>query len=225
AIVPATALRAGLTAAPEPRTAFRVRLLGVDMAGLALTDGRQRVAGDTVIVQQERPDPEGPLLPVAAPDSPGGAALHAEPLIESDDPRIQALARQLVGGERDARRVAEGLVHWVHGRLRRTVLTGPPSAVVALERRLGDCNEATALYVALARAAGLPARAVAGLVYLNDRFYYHAWPEVYLQGWVAVDPVFDRFPADASRLRLAVDALARHLDLLRVTGNLRLDVP
>ncbi|MGH7644906.1 MAG: transglutaminase-like domain-containing protein [Gemmatimonadales bacterium] len=224
AIVPATALRAGITTPPEPRSVFRVRLLGVDLTGLALEGGRQVLAGDTLVVRQESPEPQGPPLPLAPLDSALATALRAEPLIGSDDPRIQAQARQLVGGDRDARRVAEKLVHWVHQRLRRTTPTGPPSAVEALERRLGDCNEATVLYVALARAAGLPARAVAGLVYLNGRFYYHAWPEVYLRDWVAVDPLFDRFPADAARLRLAVDALARHLDLLRVTGSLRLDV-
>lgn len=224
AIVAATALRAGVTEPPEPRSAFRVRLLGVDLTGLELGGGRQVLAGDTLIVRQETPDLQGPTLPLALRDSLLTAALRAEPLIESDDPRIQAQARQLVGRERDARRVAEQLVHWVHRRLRRTAPTGPPSAVEALERRIGDANEATVLYVALARAAGLPARAVAGLVYVNDRFYYHAWPEVYLRDWVGVDPLFDRFPADAARLRLAVDALARHLDLLRVTASLRLDI-
>src|SRR5204863_7954581 len=33
-------------------------------------------------------------------------------------------------------------------------------------------------YVALARAAGLPARTAAGLVPVHGRFYYHAWAEV-----------------------------------------------
>ena len=53
--------------------------------------------------------------------------------------------------------------------------------------------------MALARSAGLPARTVSGLIYLNDRFYYHAWAEVYLADWIAVDPTFDQFPADAAQ--------------------------
>jgi hypothetical protein len=220
ALVPTTALRAGVTGPPEPLAVLRVRLLGVDLAGLELEGGRQTLAGDTLVVRQDGPVPQG--APLAVEDS--ARWLRGEPLIESDDPRIQVQARAVVGPGRGARRAAEELVHWVHGRLRRAAPTGPPSAVATLDRRLGDCNEATVLYVALARAAGLPARAVAGLVYVNDRFYYHAWPEVYLDGWVAVDPLFDRFPADAARLRLAVDAMARQLDLLTVTGNLRLEV-
>src|SRR2546426_3966679 len=70
-----------------------------------------------------------------------------------------------------------------------------PGALRALEARLGDCNEHAVLYVALARAAGLPARTAAGLVPVHGRFYYHAWAEVYLGDWVAVDPMLDEFPA------------------------------
>ena len=55
-----------------------------------------------------------------------------------------------------------------------------------LRTKVGDCNEHTALYVAMARALGIPARIAVGLVYIHGAFYYHAWPEVYLdggQGW------------------------------------------
>ena len=93
-----------------------------------------------------------------------------------------------------------------------------------LENRTGDCNEFTTLYVALARAAGLPARTVAGLLYVNGRFYYHAWPEVYLGDWVAIDPLFDQFPADAAHVRLAVGGLARQVELVPLIGRLKLEV-
>ena len=78
--------------------------------------------------------------------------------------------------------------------------------------------------VALARAAGLPARTVAGLLYVNGRFYYHAWPEVYLGDWVAIDPLFDQFPADAAHVRLAVGGLARQVELVPLIGRLKLEV-
>jgi transglutaminase-like putative cysteine protease len=94
--------------------------------------------------------------------------------------------------------------------------------VRALEARAGDCNELTVLFVALARAAGRPARPVAGLLRRDGRFYYHAWAEVYLGDWVPVDPMFGQLPADAGRLRLA-EGLARRVDLLRRIGNLTLE--
>src|SRR5687767_15407920 len=51
------------------------------------------------------------------------------------------------------------------------------------------------------RAAGVPARAAAGLAHLGGKFYYHAWPEVFVGKWIAVDPTFGQFPADAAHLR------------------------
>jgi transglutaminase-like putative cysteine protease len=96
--------------------------------------------------------------------------------------------------------------------------------VKVLAERAGDCNEFTTLFVALARASGLPARTVSGLIYLGGRFYYHAWPEVYLNDWVAVDPTFDQFPADAAHLRIAVGGLARQVELIPRIGRLKLEV-
>ncbi len=119
---------------------------------------------------------------------------------------------------------AERLAAWVHGNLDKRITLSVPSARQVLEARRGDCNEHTVLYVALARAAGLPARTAAGLVYVDGTFYYHAWPEVYLDGWVAVDPTFNQFPADAAHLRFTVGGLARQVELVRLIGRLTLDV-
>ncbi|MGH7701357.1 MAG: transglutaminase-like domain-containing protein, partial [Gemmatimonadales bacterium] len=162
-------------------------------------------------------------LPAPA-DSALAVWLAAEPLIQADNPRIRAQARLLVGRQRDPVRAAEALARWVHDEMRREPTVSVPNAVQVFETRRGDCNEHTVLFVALARAAGIPARPVAGLLYLDGRFYYHAWPEIYLGGWVAVDPTLGEFPADAGRVRLVVGGLARHVDLLRLVGRLELEV-
>ena len=93
-----------------------------------------------------------------------------------------------------------------------------------LASRRGDCNEHTQLYMALARSVGIPARSAAGLAYVRGKFYYHAWPEVYLGRWVAVDPTFGEFPADAAHIRFVNGGLARQAELLRLIGNLKIDV-
>ncbi len=227
-VIPATALVAGVRLRPDTLSQLRVRLGGVDLAGFDLASGRQRLAGDTLIVRPEAAEALVPRYRLPARDSALAAFLAPAPLIQSDDPRIQAQARLIVGGERrgerDPARVARLLVDWVYGHLDRRVTASVPSAVQALEARRGDCNEHTVLYVALARAAGLPARAAAGLLYLGGRFYYHAWPEVYLGDWVAVDPMLDQFPADAAHLRFTVGSLARQVELLRLIGRLKLEV-
>ncbi len=119
---------------------------------------------------------------------------------------------------------ARRLTDWVHDNLDKRITLSVPSARQVLEARRGDCNEHTVLYVALARAAGLPARTAAGLVYVRGRFYYHAWPEVWLDRWVPVDPTLGQFPADASHLRFVVGGLARQVELVRLIGKLRLDI-
>jgi len=176
------------------------------------------------VVRRETPEALIPRYTLPAKDSALAAYLAPEPLIQSDNPRIRAQARAILAREQDPARAAQRLLGWVAGHVERRVTVSVPSAVQVLEQRRGDCNESTVLYVALARAVGLPARAAAGLVYLDGRFYYHAWPEVYLGGWVAVDPTFGQFPADATHLRFTIGGLARQVELIRLIGRLKLEV-
>ena len=108
--------------------------------------------------------------------------------------------------------------------LKKQITFGVPNALQVLQARTGDCNEHTQLFVALARAVGLPARIAAGLAYVDGKFFYHAWPEVLLDDWVAVDPTFGQFPADAAHLRFVTGGIARQTELLRLMGNLKIDV-
>ena len=204
--------------------ALTVRLSNVDLTGFDLDGGRQRLDGSTLAI---RPVPDSALA--AKYFLPQGRALdpantRAEPLLQSDDPRIMRLAYRIQGPKRNPREVAERLNAWVHDSLKSRITFGVPSALQVLESRVGDCNEHTQLYVALARALGLPARIVAGLAFVDGKFYYHAWPEVYLHDWVGVDPTFGQFPADAAHLRFVVGGLSRQTELLRLMGNLRIDV-
>lgn len=232
-----TAIQANETLDPENLSELKVRIANVQLAGFALSGGRQRLAGDTLIITREW-DPVTPPEPnrqstagfyerlpiVGTGDTLIARALEAEPLIQKDDPRIQAMMRQIVGRERRAGVVARLINEWVYEHLEKAITVSVPSAAQVLEMRRGDCNEHTVLYTALARAAGLPTRMAAGVVYLRGRFYYHAWPEVWLGQWVAVDPTFGQFPADAAHLRFVIGGLAQQVELVRLIGRLQLDV-
>lgn len=211
AIVPLTALGAGVTAAPKARARMLLRVNGRDSV---------EIVQATALASHAAPY----RLPARATAL--ARWLVPEPLIQSRDPRIGAQARQIIGRERSPARVAQMLTHWVARSLERAPASAVsvPSAVKVLAARRGDCNEAATLFVALARSAGLPARTVSGLLYLNDRFYYHAWAEIYLNDWIAVDPTFDQFPADAARLRIATGGLARQAELVPLIGRLTLEV-
>jgi transglutaminase-like putative cysteine protease len=210
-IVPVTALVAGLRGDPPERARMRVRRNGRDTLEIVQAGALQAHAAPYRL-----PSRDTALARWLAP----------EPLIQSHDPRIAAQARRIIERERSPARVAELLTHWVHGTLHRSIpqAGSVPSAEKVLETARGDCNEAATLFVALARSAGLPARTVAGLIYLNGRFYYHAWAEVYLSDWIAVDPIFDQFPADAAHLPIAVGGLARQVELIPLIGRLKLEV-
>lgn len=208
----------------EAIDALRVRLEGVELAGFDLDGGRQSLRGDTLEVRRGTiPVEAGYTLPWTRP-GPLLTELEATPLIQADDPRIRRAARDATGGTPDPRAAAIRLNDWVHRALRKQITPSIPSALQVLEARQGDCNEHTVLYVALARSIGLPARTAVGLVHIRGRFYYHAWPEVWLDSqWIAVDPTLGQVPADASHLRFLTGGLARQVELIRLIGQLRID--
>ena len=210
----------------ESRDRFAVRLTGVDLEGFDLSGGRQQLRGDTLIITREPPaalESAGWSLPWTGQGE-AAAELEATPLIQADDPRIIAKAREIIGGTSDPLLAARRLNDWVYAAVQKEILPSVPSAVQVLEALRGDCNEHTVLYVALARAIGLPARTAVGLVHVRGRFYYHAWPEIRAgDGWVAVDPTLGQFPADASHIRFIVGGLARQVELIRLIGRLRLE--
>ena len=205
---------------------LKVRLTGVDLDGFEVRGYRQRLSGDTLTITRENAAAmkAAYALPNGARSTVMSVFTDAEPLLESNSGEIRALALRLRSTETDPRVVAERINRWVYDSLRKEITVGVPSALGTLRRRVGDCNEHTQLYVALARAAGIPARVAAGLAYLDGKFYYHAWPEVWLERWVAVDPTFGQFPADASHLRFTVGGLGRQAELLRLMGALHVDV-
>jgi transglutaminase-like putative cysteine protease len=205
---------------------LRLRLSGADLSGFDVKGFRQRLKGDTLTITREGPEAlrAGYRLPDGAKSSMMALFLDSEPLLETRNPNIVLLARRLRGTETDPRVVAERINRWVYDSLQKSITIGVPSAAATLRARRGDCNEHTQLAVALSRAAGIPARVAAGLAYVDGKFYYHAWPEIWLDRWVAVDPTFGQFPADAAHLRLTVGGLGRQADLLRLMGPLKIDV-
>jgi transglutaminase-like putative cysteine protease len=210
----------------EPRDVARMRLelRGVDASTLELDGVGQSWTPDVLELTDVRRLRPGPADPDVA------RYLTPEPLIESDDPAIVAEAARMTAGAATPRERAERLVRGVNSLLEKAPTISVPSAREVLRTKVGDCNEHTALYVALARAAGLPTRINVGLAYVLGAFYYHAWPEVYLAEsdgrglWLPVDPTFNQFPADATHIRLLRGGLDRQAAILPLIGRVQLTV-
>jgi hypothetical protein len=221
AIVPEGAPRIDDPASVER---LRVRLVGAEsLAGPDLQGAGQNVDGEVFEVTDPRRLTPEPLDPGAR------AFLAAEPFLESDAPEIQAEMEKALTGVGGDRLRAERLVRYVHSIVEKKPTVSLPSALEVLRTRVGDCNEHTALYVAMARAAGLPARIATGLVAVHSAFYYHAWAEVYVKDggrglWLPVDPTLNQFPADATHLRLARGGLDRQAAILGLVGKARMTV-
>ena len=158
------------------------------------------------------------VIPAFAPD------LIATPFLQSEHPRIKEQLQLILKGEQDAQRAVRKLLDWTYTTLDKEPTVGIPTALEALSSKKGDCNEHAVLFTALARAAGIPARVTAGVVYLDGAFYYHAWSEVWLEYWVAVDPVFNQFPADATHIKFIQGGPEEHMALLKVIGQIQLEV-
>ncbi len=175
------------------------------------------------------------LLPHAAasPDAPRGRPeprgdddQRATVEIDWDHPSIVELAERTVKGTSGTWAASKKISKEVHGRLEKVYGQSRDRASEILRASKGDCTEHTRLFVALARAAGIRAREVKGLVFATydqggPGLYWHAWPEVKVGAeWIAMDPTFDQDVADATHIALArgakVDA-ALLLGALRVT--------
>lgn len=132
-------------------------------------------------------------LPLAEVPAEVATYLKPSPLCQSDDPKIIAQSKLVVADGATALAAVTQIVRWVYKNLgKRKGVRGTASAVETLEAGFGDCTEHTALTVALCRSLGIPARQVAGIEYLGEYktgafMGYHAWGEVWLGRWIAVD--------------------------------------
>ena len=199
----------------------KVQLKGVDLRGFQLEGDRQSLK-DNVIEIRKEDSPAAYRLPYT--DKKMSEYLSPNALIQSDDNKIIEQSEKILSGEKNPREAAKKLNEWVYYAIRKKPVVSIPSALDVLNHREGDCNEHTALYTALARAAGIPTRMAAGIVYMNNGFYYHAWPEVWDGQWLPVDPTFNQFPADATHIRFVTGNLDRQSDIVRLVGNLSIKI-
>lgn len=209
---------------PRKLRRLKLRITGIRGTGWHLAGDRQRwQRGGGLTVAQETL--EGLPAVTIPQDNPTMARyLRSTLLIQSDAPELKDQAADIVGEERDTLRAVIQISTWVHEKVDKRPTLSIPSALEVWMRRAGDCNEHSVLFAALARAAGIPARVAAGLLYVDGRFYYHAWNEVYVGKWVAVDALLNQVPADPTHIRLVIGGLENQVKLVRLIGKLGIDI-
>jgi transglutaminase-like putative cysteine protease len=175
-----------------------------------LAGGPQHLRGDTLVVDlgadSSRIVPEPPLR---------------DGLVPGEDPSVRSYARRLAVGETAPARIVAKLAAWTARNVAPADEGEFPDARQALGRGRGDASSRAALFTALARSAGVPTRAVAGLVADGGTWRRHAWAEAWLDGrWTPVDPSLGVVPASAAYVRLLEDASADPMILIPLASRL-----
>lgn len=209
---------------PDSLSNLEVEIEGIDTRSVDLDGGRQRLKGNTLFIQKESLDG----LPISFSEKDlteeERSFLKPTPFVQSDHVKIKAMTRTIVSDNDTPSQKAQKLLEWIHKHIDKKPVISLPDALSTLKNREGDCNEHAALMAAFARAQGIPAKVEAGVVYLNGRFYYHAWNLLYLGEWVTADSLFGQLPADVTHIRFSSGELKEQLNLMSIIGHVKLKI-
>ncbi len=155
--------------------------------------------------------------PLADPN--GGVNLKSTLAVESDHPDIIALAKKILGPEKDAYLSAKKISAWVGQNLIKDYGSSSDRATDVLRTMKGDCTEHALLTTTLLRAAGIPARRVDGVVYMKNEddvpaLYWHEWVEAWVGEWTQLDPTFRQDVADATHFGVGEEGSAEITPLI-----------
>lgn len=157
--------------------------------------------------------PDGGLTPKAKVNE-LQSYLKPSSKIESSHPEIIALAKKLTGDVDGEIAKINAIGEFINSHMKYKLNSTHKNqgALSALRNKEGVCEDYAALFIALSRASGIPARQVNGFSdpkltgaswksrspEVSLQGFRHAWAEVYVEkmGWVAVDPTFKIYPQE-----------------------------
>jgi hypothetical protein len=152
--------------------------------------------------------------------------LRSSPRIQCDHETIKEKAKEIIGKDADTLKRAKLLEAWVYKHLEKSYADNADTALEVLDHKAGDCTEHSLLFVALARAVGIPAREVGGVAYVKANkplFGWHAWAEIHDgHQWVSVDPTWNQVYVDGTHIKLSEGS--RDLAWANVAGKMKIKV-
>ncbi len=110
---------------------------------------------------------------------------------QSNNPTIIALANKITAGLTTPYAKAVAIFDWVRDNITYSFYYNTKyGAVGTLSAGTGNCCDHSNLVVALARAAGIPARYQQGYCDFSDGWYGHVWAQLYVNGqWYYADTI------------------------------------
>ncbi len=110
------------------------------------------------------------------------------------NPVIRDAVEAAVGNEKNPYRIMRNIFDYIIAHMEYEMTGGWNTAPTVLARGTGSCSEYTFVFIAMCRAAGIPARYAGSVVMRGEEAsmddVFHRWAEVYLPGygWIPVDP-------------------------------------
>ena len=236
------------------RVRYRAQLASEDPSRVFASGNTQRVTPvdahtAEVVVRAIRPSKTaldfgpGDAATISGGGGPGGPGQERAPadedrqpnnLVQSDAPRVVALAKEAAGASTDPEETAVALERFVHQYITgKNYLKAFSTALEVAEAREGACTQHAVLLAALARARGIPARVAIGLVYVEDRpgFAFHMWNELWIgDRWIPLDATRGAGGIGAGYLKLADSSLQGEsayscfLPVAQVIGQAKIEI-
>ncbi|MGB9825021.1 MAG: transglutaminase-like domain-containing protein [Candidatus Hydrothermia bacterium] len=206
----------------EATSYLKLKVAG-NISGLNFNLGPQKVIekGNNFVILEINKD-HAKCSSLVIPDS-VKVYLEPDPYVQSDSKDIQMLAKSITGKIQDPCKKVAAINEWLKGNIVKAPSVTVPTALDVIRERRGDCNEHAVLFTALARASGIPADIVAGLIYQDGAYYYHAWAMVYIGNkWVFVDPIFNEFPASLNHIAMTRGSLEKQSEIMQAAGSLKI---
>lgn len=216
----------------EPHTVKRLRLKlkNISNPNIIIEDQRQKVinkkqAGNVYTVEMEIKTESQQSAVSSQQSGENRKYLEDTPEIQSNNIEIKKMSEEITAGEMNILSKALKINKWVYDYLEKKPVD-TFSAVDALKSKEGECQSHSNLFAALSRASGIPTKIVAGIVYSEDYdgFLYHAWPEVYIGEWIALDPTLGENETDATHIKLVEGGWEEQLKLLHYIGKVGIEI-
>jgi len=175
---------------------------------------------------------------------PGEEYFEANLILDSEDEAVSSLLTQAIPPQsKTSVRQADALRVFVTNYIEdKNLNIGFATASEVARQPQGDCTEHAVLLAALGRAAGIPTRVAAGLVYLptwldakgelrRNVMGYHMWTQFYLDGrWVDFDAAQNQSECSPTRLTMMTSSLRDSsiselgLEMLDLMGQIHIEV-
>jgi len=211
---------------PRKLDRLKVKLSGLEsLSEFNLNDRyRQFLNNNLLVIQTEDISSFKYLTTIPEKETVVEAYLNSTNLIQSDNENIIKLSKNIVGETKSPIDKVSLINSWIFNNLDKKPTISIPNALDVLKTKRGDCNEHSVLFTALTRSLDIPTKIILGIVYLNGKFYYHAWNEVFLGEWVSVDSTLNQLPVDASHIKFLEGDISRSSEIMKLVGKLDLQI-